>query len=54
MMRRLIGVLGLAVSFAALGCGGDGDSATQIACNAYCDAYLAKSCPSPFPSRCMK
>ncbi len=56
MMRRLSGVLGLVISFAAIGCGSDSgggsgnSAATLAACNAYCDAYIAKACTNPFYS----
>jgi len=48
--RQLLGVLGLVLSFAVIGCGsssGGDPAATQTSCTAYCTAYLAAACPTP-------
>ena len=50
MKRRLIGVLGLVLSMATIGCGsssGGDPAATQASCSAYCTAYIAAACPTP-------
>jgi len=46
---RLFGLLGLASSLAAAGCGGGGDSPATYgsaieSCSQYCEAYVARSC----------
>ena len=53
MKRQLFGALGLAFSFALLGCGSSGgdSAATQASCDAYCSAYIAATCdPSNYVS----
>ncbi len=49
MKRQLLGVLGLALSFAVLGCGSSGgpSPATQTACSNWCAAYISAACTDP-------
>jgi hypothetical protein len=44
--RQILAALGLLLSLAVMGCGSEGDpAAAQASCTAFCNAYIAASCP---------